>query len=138
MSSNPWVIHVKKWSKDNNVSYGCAISMPECKDAYQIKKNRATLEKLKKPDSIRSRFPKKEAKKEEPKKEAKKDTGKVTKEQLDKMAKEIEALREKAGRIAEREGKVTSEVSKLMEKKDQLTKQRLMLLREYKQQQKKS
>ena len=32
---NPWVQHVKKWSKQNNVSYGCAISLPECKAAYK-------------------------------------------------------------------------------------------------------
>ena len=32
--SNPWITHVKEFAKRNNVSYGCAISMPECKNNY--------------------------------------------------------------------------------------------------------
>jgi hypothetical protein len=35
---NQWIEHIKKWSKKNNVSYSCAISMPECKNEYQLKK----------------------------------------------------------------------------------------------------
>jgi hypothetical protein len=32
------VTHVKQWSAKNKMSYGCAISNPECKKAYHIKK----------------------------------------------------------------------------------------------------
>ena len=32
MSTNPWILHVKKYAKDNNISYGCAIS--EAKKSY--------------------------------------------------------------------------------------------------------
>ena len=32
--SNPWIEHVKDFAKRNNVSYGCAISMSECKSSY--------------------------------------------------------------------------------------------------------
>ena len=39
---NPWVQHVKKWSKQNNVSYGCAISLPECKESYKKQPQKTT------------------------------------------------------------------------------------------------
>ena len=31
---NSWVEHIKKYTKDNNFSYGCALSTPECKNTY--------------------------------------------------------------------------------------------------------
>ena len=130
---NPWIEHVKNWSKANNVSYGCSISLPECKEAYQKKKKKANLDMAKKPASIRNAFPKRKTTVPE---QPPKITGKVTKEQIDKMKKEIDALVDKAGKIAEREGKVTAEVSKLLEKKNKLMMKRLMLVKEYKKQQK--
>lgn len=30
-----WITHVKDFAKRNNVSYGCALSMPECKAEYR-------------------------------------------------------------------------------------------------------
>ena len=33
--SNKWIEHVKDFAKQNSVSYGCAISMPECKASYK-------------------------------------------------------------------------------------------------------
>lgn len=39
---NPWVEHVRKYAKDNNISYGCAIS--EAKATY-IKVNKKEKEK---------------------------------------------------------------------------------------------
>jgi DNA phosphorothioation-dependent restriction protein DptG len=135
MSSNPWVIHVKEWSKANNVSYGCAISKPECKEAYQKKKNKTNLEIAKKPLSILQAFTKIKTtavSKQAPKVSNKK----VSKAQLDTMAKDIEDLREKAGRIAEREGRMTKEVTKMLEKIKTMTKERLDLRRLFKEQQK--
>ena len=35
---NPWIEHVKKYAKDNNISYGCAIT--EAKGSY-VKKSSA-------------------------------------------------------------------------------------------------
>jgi hypothetical protein len=32
-----WIEFVKEWSKDNNLTYGCAMSKPECKNAYHKK-----------------------------------------------------------------------------------------------------
>jgi hypothetical protein len=32
-----WIEFVKKWAKDNNITYGCAMSKPECKNAYHKK-----------------------------------------------------------------------------------------------------
>jgi hypothetical protein len=32
--ANKWILHVKKFASDNNVSYGCAISDPRCKSSY--------------------------------------------------------------------------------------------------------
>jgi hypothetical protein len=37
MSNNPWIQHVKKYATENNVSYMCAVSLPECKAAYYNK-----------------------------------------------------------------------------------------------------
>jgi hypothetical protein len=34
---NQWVDHVKKFAADNNLSYGCALSKPECKETYRAK-----------------------------------------------------------------------------------------------------
>ena len=36
--TNLWIEHVKKFSKENGLSYGCALSMPECKASYQASK----------------------------------------------------------------------------------------------------
>ncbi len=33
--TNPWVEHIKKYAKDHNISYGCALSTPECKNTYR-------------------------------------------------------------------------------------------------------
>ena len=32
---NAWVSFVKKWASDNNMSYGCALSKPECSQSYR-------------------------------------------------------------------------------------------------------
>ena len=45
---NAWVIHVKKFASENNKSYGCAISDPECKSNYK-KINRKPKLKEEKP-----------------------------------------------------------------------------------------
>ena len=31
---NAWVEHIKKYAKDNILSYVCALSTPECKNTY--------------------------------------------------------------------------------------------------------
>ena len=35
--SNEWIEHVKKFVRENNMSYGCAISDPRCKASYKPK-----------------------------------------------------------------------------------------------------
>jgi len=35
---NAWVSWVKKWSKDHNISYGCAISDIDCVAEYRLQK----------------------------------------------------------------------------------------------------
>ena len=42
--SNSWIEHVKKFAKDNNLSYGCALTDAKCKSAY----NKQPLSKSKK------------------------------------------------------------------------------------------
>jgi hypothetical protein len=44
---NAWVEHIKKYAKDNNVSYGCALSMPDCKESYKNKKKRTKNKRIK-------------------------------------------------------------------------------------------
>jgi hypothetical protein len=38
---NAWVEHVKRFARDNNISYMCAISKEECKTSYR-RKNQPT------------------------------------------------------------------------------------------------
>ena len=35
--ANRWTDFVKKWASDNDTSYGCALSKPECSQAYRAK-----------------------------------------------------------------------------------------------------
>ena len=35
--SNEWIEHVKKIARENNMTYGCAISDPRCKASYKPK-----------------------------------------------------------------------------------------------------
>jgi hypothetical protein len=35
---NAWVNHVKQYAATNKISYGCALSMSECKSSYKSKK----------------------------------------------------------------------------------------------------
>jgi hypothetical protein len=41
---NQWVTFVKDYAKKHNLSYGCAISKPECKSDYQKMKNNKKIE----------------------------------------------------------------------------------------------
>ena len=46
--SNRWIQHVKEYAIKHNISYGCAISTPDCKAEYQAKYgNRKKLSKKK-------------------------------------------------------------------------------------------
>jgi hypothetical protein len=54
--ANPWVEHVKKYAKDNNISYGCAMSMSEVKASYTPK------QKVVKPKVVKPKPTKQEAK----------------------------------------------------------------------------
>ena len=45
---NAWVTHVKQYAAANKVSYGCAMTMAECKSSYKSKKEPKLKEKEKK------------------------------------------------------------------------------------------
>ena len=34
MSTNKWILHVKKYAEENNISYACAITDHKCKELY--------------------------------------------------------------------------------------------------------
>jgi hypothetical protein len=34
MPPNAWTLHVKQFAKEHNLSYGCAMSTPECRQSY--------------------------------------------------------------------------------------------------------
>jgi SAM-dependent methyltransferase len=34
---NKWIEHIRKFSRENNISYGCSISDPRCKSSYKPK-----------------------------------------------------------------------------------------------------
>ena len=48
---NKWIQHIKKYSKEHNVTYACALSQPNIKDGYEkvIKKSKKQIneEKIK-------------------------------------------------------------------------------------------
>lgn len=44
--ANAWVEFVRKWSKDNNETYSCAVSLPACREAYQKTKPPKKAKKL--------------------------------------------------------------------------------------------
>lgn len=35
--ANRWVDFIRKWAKDNNTTYSCALSEGDCKEAYRAK-----------------------------------------------------------------------------------------------------
>ncbi len=39
---NAWVSHVKQYAAANKISYGCALSMSECKNSYKSTKPKHT------------------------------------------------------------------------------------------------
>jgi hypothetical protein len=41
---NAWVNHVKQFAAANKTTYGCALSMSECKNSYKSKKEPKTKE----------------------------------------------------------------------------------------------
>lgn len=45
---NAWVTHVKQYAAANKVSYGCAMTMPECKAAYKKKEPKLKLKESEK------------------------------------------------------------------------------------------
>ena len=46
MSSNKWVDHIKAFAKQNGLSYGCALSDPNCSKTYKEKQNATTKTKV--------------------------------------------------------------------------------------------
>lgn len=49
---NKWVEHVKQWSAENNMTYGCAVSKPECREAYHKKNLTKKYEKEQQPKEM--------------------------------------------------------------------------------------
>ncbi len=61
--TNRWIEFVKKWSSDNNTTYGCALTKPEMKAEYhkmypkkvKLPKGVAKLEESKPPEDVKSK-----------------------------------------------------------------------------------
>jgi hypothetical protein len=51
---NAWVLHVKQFAKDNQLSYGCALSMPECSASYRKSKGQKVTPKIDPKDKAHS------------------------------------------------------------------------------------
>lgn len=43
--SNPWIIYVKQYAKDNKMSFSCALSDPKLKDNYKPTVKKTSKEK---------------------------------------------------------------------------------------------
>jgi flagellum-specific peptidoglycan hydrolase FlgJ len=104
-------------------------SLSKKKSSKKESKKKSSKKESKKESKKKSskKESKKESKKKSSKKESKKKSSKkelvlkikkpkgVTKDKIKELEKEIEKLREKAGRIAEKEGKMTKEVKNILE-----------------------
>ena len=42
---NLWVEHIRQYAKDNNLSYACALSTPQCKNTYIKTSSKSTSKK---------------------------------------------------------------------------------------------
>jgi hypothetical protein len=51
---NAWVLFVKQYCKDKNLSYGCALSMPECSASYKKSKGQKVAPKIDPKDKAHS------------------------------------------------------------------------------------
>jgi hypothetical protein len=40
---NQWIEHIKKFASKNNISYGCAMTTPECKESYKRKLEKSSI-----------------------------------------------------------------------------------------------
>jgi len=40
---NDWITHIRAFAKNNNISYGCALSNPKCRATYKPKKVNAKM-----------------------------------------------------------------------------------------------
>lgn len=47
-----WIEFIKQWAKDNNTTYGCAMSQPECKNDYHKKYNTPKYQKYMKKNLV--------------------------------------------------------------------------------------
>lgn len=48
---NAWIQHVKKWAQENNKTYSCALTEPDCKKSYIKPANDTRTPEQKKRDS---------------------------------------------------------------------------------------
>lgn len=90
--ANDWVNHIKEYAKRNNISYGCALSLEDCKNEYKIKKGLKEVQKVKekKKEPKLKEVQKVEEKKKEPKiKEVPKVEEKDIIDKLDKYNKKM-------------------------------------------------
>jgi len=44
---NAWILHVKQYAAANKMTYGCALSMKECKAAYKKEPTKKSKKKRK-------------------------------------------------------------------------------------------
>jgi hypothetical protein len=52
--SNKWIDHIRKWAKDNNSTYACALSNPKCKEDYhKTSKQHSTKQVKEKQKSVK-------------------------------------------------------------------------------------
>ena len=48
-----WTDHVKQYAKENNISYGCALSDPKMKEKYYIKYPKTTKNNEKNKEEVK-------------------------------------------------------------------------------------
>jgi hypothetical protein len=64
---NEWIKHIKKFSKENNIPYACAMCNKSCIDSYQKSKNSKNKINIEKPKMIEKKVVEKPIVVEKPK-----------------------------------------------------------------------
>jgi hypothetical protein len=97
--TNKWVEHVKAYAVKNNISYSCAMSMPDCKASYN--KKAESPEKIKKDITatlfgLNAKLRKLKTKYDNPKNEAERPT---IKKEYDETKSKINELQDKLKKL---------------------------------------
>lgn len=135
MPPNRWTEWVRKWAKDHDTTYGCALSQPECRDEYRGKYgNRKNLTQKKEREMMGAEdkdapVSDKQQKRKEKLKESKERFGMASEDIISHLNEQIEKakqMKNKAGSEIKKKALITELKRKQEEKRRLLELSRMM------------